>query len=476
MKEQGKQRNYKLKRERELKGWSQQTVAEYIGTSDQAVNRWENGQHKTSKYFQKKLCELFAKSAEELGFMRQPENAHEGREVESTQGNEQVFTSLHSPPLKQENEVQNPALPQYRSARSFSQLPGLDLLLVSRRHVLKETLNAACAALLLSPSALLVQDSRKRLETITAYPSYVDEEAVNDLETITRRYWALSKNASIDLLSGVAGHFTTVTQLLKEPHASPIYEGLCALASENALLLGKTFHDIREYDLAWEYYKFSLRIAQDTHNMDLWANGVGRIALLLIYWGHPQQALPLLQEAQTKEIHNQHLKPWLAAIEAEIHAMLGNVENSQRSLESAKSVQLPSSLADDTYATGFNPSRAAGYEGACFVRLRQPERALPALEKAFSLCDPTSLRRRSTLLADRGTVYAQLGDVQTACSLILQALDMTAQTKSLVVLQRIYKGRSELEPWKESAEVKALDERMFEMLTTLTKLKEHAYT
>lgn len=69
MKEQSKQPNSKLRRERELRGWSQQRVAESIGTSDQAVNRWENGQHKTSKYFQEKLCTLFGKSAEELGFM-----------------------------------------------------------------------------------------------------------------------------------------------------------------------------------------------------------------------------------------------------------------------------------------------------------------------------------------------------------------------------------------------------------------------
>jgi transcriptional regulator with XRE-family HTH domain len=475
MEEQEKHPNYKLKYERELKGWSQQRVAESIGTSDQAVNRWENGQHKTSKHFQTKLCELFGKSAEELGFLSQPEKTNEARDVHREKGKGQALESSHFSLLRQENDSQKSEVPLSTNSRSLSSLPGLDMLLVSRRHVLKEILNAACAALLLSPSLFLSQNTRERLEIMTAHPSYVDEEAVNDLATITQRYWALSKNASIDLLSGVAGHFTTIAQLLKEPHPTPIYERLCALASENALLLGKTFHDIREYDLAWEYYKFSLRIAQDTQNTDLWANGVGRIALLLIYWGQPQHALPFLHEAQNKEIHNQRLKPWLSAIEAEIHAMLGNVESCQRSLERAKSVQLPASLADDIYATGFNPSRAAGYEGACYVRLRQPEHALPALETAFSLCDPTALRRRSTLLADRGTVYAQLGEVQTACSLILEAVDMTAQTKSLVVLQRIYKGRSELDPWKNSAEVKALDERVFEMLTMLTKLKEQAY-
>lgn len=394
------------------------------------------------------------------------------------------ITTVSSPPIMRLSIADRPGQHEFSSQLAYSSsltyngaklstLPNLDMLMRSRRQILHDMLNAACTTLTLSPYALLSPDGRERFEVFTTHTSYVDKEALGDLAAITQRYWGLSKNASIDLLSGIAGHFTTIVQLLKESHPTPIYEQLSMLMSENAMLLGKTFHDIREYDLAWEYYKFSLKIARDTQNNDLWANGVGRIALLFIYWGQPQNALPLLHEAQKKEIRNQRLRPWLSAIEAEIYAMVGNVDECVRALERARSVTLPTSLDDDIYATGFNPSRAAGYEGASFVRLCQPERALPALEEAFALCDPTSLRRRSTLLADIGTVYAQLGDAKKACSLILQSVDMTAQTKSLVVLQRIYKGRAELDPWKDSAEVKILDERVSEMFTTLTKLKEH---
>ncbi len=359
--------------------------------------------------------------------------------------------------------------------KRLSSLPNLDMLIKSRRQILKEILSTACVAFALSPSAFLLQDTRERLDTIIAHPSYIEAEALDDLTSITKIYWKLSKNASIDLLSGMAGHFTTITQLLKASHPALVYERLCVLASENALLMGKTFHDIREYDLAWEYYKFSLKLARDAHNTDLWATGAGRIALLLIYWGQPQQALPILHEAQLQKLHNQHLRPWLLAIEAEIQAMMGDVDACLRCLDESKDVSLPISLAEDIYETGFNPSRAAGYEGSCFVRLRLPERALPALNQAFDQCDPASLRRQSTLLADIGTVHAQLGDVQTACSFILRALDVTEQTKSLVVLQRIYKGRGELDPWKESNEVKNLDERVGGMLNLLTQLKEQVH-
>ncbi|MBE3558388.1 MAG: hypothetical protein IMW89_04090, partial [Ktedonobacteraceae bacterium] len=227
-------------------------------------------------------------------------------------------------------------------------------------------------------------------------------------------------------------------------------------------------------DLAWAYYKFALKIALDIGRTDLWAAGAGRVALLLIYWGEPRHALPLLQEAQRTPLQNPRIRPWLRAIEAEIHASMGNEDACLRLLEKNQNISLPASLEDDFYATGFNPSRAAGYEGACFVRLHKPELALPALEQALNFCEPASLRRQSTLIADIGTVHAQLGNPEEACKLLRQSLDMTMQTKSLVVLQRVCKARNELKPWKNTEDVKSLDDQIADTFTALAQLKEKA--
>lgn len=439
-------------------------VAQVTDVDPKTVQRWLNGRvpHARHRWAIAQLLNMREEDLWRIPELSQPPSLEITMPYAQSSYQPSSFQMMHEP-------YTTPA------TNRLSLLPNLDMLIKSRRQVLKEILSTACIAFTLSPSAFLPQDGRERLENTIAHPSYIDTEALDDLTSITKTYWKLSKNASIDLLSGMAGHFTTITQLLNASHPATIYERLCVLASENALLMGKTFHDIREYDLAWEYYRFSLKLARDAHNTDLWATGAGRIALLLIYWGQPQQALPLLHEAQRQELHNQRLRPWLFAIEAEIQAMMGDVDACLLCLDESKNVNLAISLADDTYETGFNPSRAAGYEGSCFVRLRLPERALPALNQAFGQCDPTSLRRQSTLLADIGTVYAQLGDVRTACSFILRALDVTEQTKSLVVLQRIYKGRGELDPWKESNEVKNLDERVGGMLNTLTKLKEQVH-
>ena len=62
--------NLQLRRERKLRGWSQADVARHIDVQDYYVSRWERGEVLPSPYYQQRLCELFSKTAEELGFLQ----------------------------------------------------------------------------------------------------------------------------------------------------------------------------------------------------------------------------------------------------------------------------------------------------------------------------------------------------------------------------------------------------------------------
>lgn len=65
-----KKPNNILRRERQLRGWSQQKIAELVGTSEDVVSRWERGERKPSPFFQEKFCVLYGKNAEELAFIQ----------------------------------------------------------------------------------------------------------------------------------------------------------------------------------------------------------------------------------------------------------------------------------------------------------------------------------------------------------------------------------------------------------------------
>jgi len=59
-----------LKIERERRGWSQNTVAEAVGTDPTTVSRWERGVSFPYPFFREKLCALFEKNAYELGLVQ----------------------------------------------------------------------------------------------------------------------------------------------------------------------------------------------------------------------------------------------------------------------------------------------------------------------------------------------------------------------------------------------------------------------
>jgi predicted ATPase/DNA-binding XRE family transcriptional regulator len=61
-----------LRQERIRCNWRQREVADRLGTTVVTVNRWERGIQQPSAYFRLKLCTLFGKSAEELGFFQEP--------------------------------------------------------------------------------------------------------------------------------------------------------------------------------------------------------------------------------------------------------------------------------------------------------------------------------------------------------------------------------------------------------------------
>ena len=63
--------NVLLRYERQLRGWSQAYLAEQIDVPDYYISRWERGEVLPSPYYQQKLCQVFGKTAEELGMLQQ---------------------------------------------------------------------------------------------------------------------------------------------------------------------------------------------------------------------------------------------------------------------------------------------------------------------------------------------------------------------------------------------------------------------
>ena len=432
-------KNYKLRAARAKMHWSMEVAAEKVGVSKTSIARWENGEQKPRGTSLDLVCAAYGMSAEELGLV----------DEDTTD-----ILQMHQDTLIANSKDGLPIV--------FSQ----DI--AKRRSFLQAILHTVCVVLFLPTEELLRSDAQAAIVEAIKRPSSIDNSVLDHLEVMTRYYWKVRANITTStLLNSIIGHFQMLTMMMRSSHKSNLYKRLYSIAGETGQIIGQMLFDMKEYTVAWAYYTFSIQAAQHAHNDELRAVGLGRIAQLLLYIGQMQEALSYIQEAKRLPVLNTKIHCWLLVVEAEIHARMQYSISCFQNIDIVRNFEI-ASQDEDRYSIGINTARVESYIGVCYIHLHSPEQALVALEKAIGLCDTSAKRRRSTILTDQAAAYLQLRNIDIACKIAGQALELTAETKSAQVLNRIQAVQRDMKQWSVTSIVKELDEKVKNTLTTIT--------
>src|SRR5918993_509174 len=100
------------------------------------------------------------------------------------------------------------------------------------------------------------------------------------------------------------------------------------------------------------------------------------------------------------------------------------------------------------------------YEGTSLVTLRQPDAAQPVLDAALAAQDPEHLKARSIVQLAVATTYTQQREIDQACAIASQALDLPADQRIGPITQRAQDLLLVLEPWRGRPAVEDLRERV----------------
>ena len=92
--------------------------------------------------------------------------------------------------------------------------------------------------------------------------------------------------------------------------------------------------------------------------------------------------------------------------------------------------------------------------------MQLPDMALPALQAAMSGPLRPVNKYHALVLSDMATSYLPMGEVEEAARLTGEAFDIGSQLGSYRVLQRVREVRSCLNPYRDVAAVRDLDERL----------------
>lgn len=322
----------------------------------------------------------------------------------------------------------------------------------------------------------------ERLLKALKKPSAVDDLFLTHLETVTRanrKRFVLSKSSIQDIVSmyqDTSAHLRTITQLLEHPLPLSSYTHLCSLAGETTQLIGDIFFHRGENEMAEHSYNTAMQAAMAAQNEVLQAVILGRKSFLPLYRGDATNTFPLLRQAHALAAHraSDSIRAWLLVIEAEVWAMTGNADACEKALEQAEfllhrstsGVSTCSFTLEALYAP-LNDDRLLGYMGACYLRLRQPQKAQSLLHTYLASMHYASSHKQSVTLVDLAKTYALQGELEAMARYAGSAFCILEQTQSARVFERLMDLRRTVERWKDTTYVKQFDQQ----LATLVHIK-----
>jgi transcriptional regulator with XRE-family HTH domain len=393
MKEQDKRPNEKLKRERELRGWSQRTIAARVGTAEQVVARWEGGRHKPNRYFQTQLCELFGKNAEELGFLIPavaiPSHEYSVQKIQNT---------INPPILNNGETVQN-----------------FEASFVPSSHQQEEILTQ------LSRGEIRQQELFNSIMIEMSYPRWV---------AAMEAFWQLYFTGGIPVIEACLPRLLGEL-LIAVSEPSKMQKQIMTLASQAYQmhwLLSLQRQDFGQALLAIDQAYIYSKGAQDA-NLEL--ASLVRKAHVYFHLKNPVKQLVIHEQAmQSVTGVSPLMRSWFYLLLSENHASLRHQKEATTFLERAHKALPDHPAQDEAFSyVRMNTYLISNFEIICHLHLHQPQQALDTLEHlGLSENDP----RCSELSNHRLTALYLLHEREELYRQFPGAVQMAQKTKSLL--------------------------------------------
>lgn len=180
-----------------------------------------------------------------------------------------------------------------------------------------------------------------------------------------------------------------------------------------------------------------------------------------IYERRFRDAVPLLAAAsRLAEQGDSQLSTryWVAAVQAEAFAGIGELSACQHALDRAEEVHALHGSVQNGGWLRFDGSRLAEERGTCYVVLGRPDLAERALTHALG--QSLSPRRESGVLTDLAALGVQRRDVDQLLSYASRALKLASQTKSGYVVRKLDGLQRQLTPMRSDKRVSELSDRI----------------
>ncbi|MFE1318785.1 transcriptional regulator [Kitasatospora phosalacinea] len=248
---------------------------------------------------------------------------------------------------------------------------------------------------------------------------------------------------------------------LGESQSSSSRQRLCLLVGDLYQLAGEIFFDANKYAEAAHCYALAANACREAEAFDMWACALTRHAFVELYGSRFSVATSILSAAaRVAERGDSQLstRHWVAAVQAEAYAGLGDFDATNRALDTAEKVHGLSGQPHNGGWLRFDGSRLTEERGTCYLALGRPDLAEVALRKA--LTQPLSLRRRGAVLAELAALNTECRDLDAAGHYVQAALELADQTGSGYVGRKLEAVKMRLVPLLSDGRALALHQQI----------------
>lgn len=406
-----------LAERRRALGYSQEKLAELLGVDRTTIGRWESGKVAPQPPQRRPLAAVLEVNLHELECLLAPSRAA-GQETAGYPSSD--LTNAGDPDEMIRREF----------LRTLTVIGALTALPVEEAEAFTESVRRGLPADFARMNSHLWQVYQLARSKGSVYPVIRDQ-----LSTLN------------EALAGSGGSTRT----------------LLNAASDLFQLAGEVAFDDNRYSDAAASYSLAASISKDAEAYDLWACALVRHAYVDMSEKRYRQAAQMLGAAERladrgdSSLSTRH---WVASVQAEACAGLGNLDACERAMDRAEAVR---DVATGSVHGGwlrFDGARLAEERGSRYVQLDRLDLAENVLKGALeqaALASGVSYRRRGAVLTDLAAIGMKRRDVEQVVEYGREAIELARTSRSGYVVRRLQTLCDELGPLSRDHRVAELE-------------------
>jgi tetratricopeptide (TPR) repeat protein len=349
--------------------------------------------------------------------------------------------------------------------RLMTALEVMGVPLNRRRFLL--TSAALAAGVAGAPAAAADLEGPERLAWMLKHPRSVDLPTVMHLrqraEHLLGQYETVP---STSLLPAAWQQLERATLLREQAPFGRVRGALAVVEAQSATLTGRLVWAAsgqRDHATAARYYDQGINAAANAN--EGWVKAFPRMfqRFLPAYGGSadPKKGLELAEAAVARagDGSSQVIAGWSWALAGEAHALLGEKRGAKLALDRAWS-HLANVTTDDPALGLFTKEQLGGFVGVCCLLLGDPKGAQAALQEAAERLGANRDKHKAVMLGDLAKAHARQGDLEQACCVLHQAIDLVELTRDAGGMKRAFAAGRQLRRWQHEPPVQDVQDRL----------------